>query len=88
MNNLQQDNIDIYTCWIITEIQILISSAVFLSLAIMPSIKFKSSPCYNTELPEESSIFGVVKIITVPTFKTTITDYYQGTSQMSHCRKP
>lgn len=38
--------------------------------------------CYTTELLEERCVFGVVKIITlVPTFRTTIADYYQGTSQ-------
>jgi hypothetical protein len=61
---LQQNNVDRYRYWIITEINILKSSAVSLSLAIMQLIQFKPTSCYNTELPDQRSVFGVVKIIT------------------------
>jgi len=55
---------------------------------MMQLIQFKSMSSYNTELPEERSVFEVVKIITlVPTFRTTIADYYQGTSQLSDRRQ-
>jgi len=41
----------------------------------MQLIQFKSMSCYNTELPEERSIFGVAKIIT---FSSHLQNYYSG----------
>lgn len=71
----QQNSKDIHRCWIITETHILKSSAVVLSLAIMQLNQFKSTSCYNTELRDDRSIFGVVKIIT---FSSHIQNHYSG----------
>lgn len=83
---LQQNNVDRYRYWIITEINILKSSAVSLSLAIMQLIQFKPTSCYNTELPYESPSLELWKLShSVPTFKTTMANYYHSTSKLSHC---